>query len=69
MSDSGLDHPLVKPHFERLEKFAQECGLNAEQLQKLSMLIINVANARASLQRQRKREANEPLRLCSGTGF
>lgn len=66
---SDLDDPLVREHYNRLVKFAEECGLDANQLQKLITLVINLTNARAAVRKQKQREANEPLRLMNGTGL
>lgn len=66
---SDLDNPIIAPHYERLVKFAQECGLNPGQLQKLISLVSNLINARASFQRQKKRDASGPLQLFNGTGL
>lgn len=66
---SDLENPLVRNHYDRLVNFSKEVGLSPDQLQQLITLVSNLINARAALQRQKRRDANTPLSLWSGGGL
>lgn len=66
---SDLENPLVRNHYDRLVNCSKEVGLSPDQLQQLITLVSNLVNARAALQRQKRRDANTPLSLWSGGGL